>query len=492
MKVLFLAPEFPDTFWSFKHALKFIHRRASSPPLGLLTVAAMLPREWEKRLVDVNVGPLSDSDLAWADYAFIGGMVVQRDSARELIARCKDAGVPVVAGGPLFTAEHERFPEVDHFVLNEAELTLPGFLADLARGQPKRMYASAEYADMHTTPMPLWELVDVRRYASMNVQFSRGCPYDCEFCNVTALLGHRPRTKTTPQMIAELDRLYELGWRGSVFFVDDNLIGNKRLVKSDLLPALVEWQRHGRRMPFLSQVSMNLTDDEELLGLMAAAGFNTVFVGIETPDDDALAACNKKQNVGRDLVEDVKRIQRAGIQVTAGFIVGFDGDTPSTFRRQIEFIQRSGIVTAMVGMLQAPVGTRLYERMAREGRLLGDMTGDNVDGTTNMRPQMGLDVLREQYRALLSHIYTPRHFYRRIRTFLQEYQRPAVRGRVDLQHGLALARSVVRLGVIGRERFQYWRLLAWTLCVRPRLLPEAVTLAIYGYHFRRVAELHVL
>jgi radical SAM superfamily enzyme YgiQ (UPF0313 family) len=492
MKILLLSPEFPDTFWSFKHALKFIRRRASSPPLGLLTVAAMLPAEWEKRLVDLNVVTLSDADLAWADYAFIGGMIVQRESARRVIARCKAAGVPTVAGGPLFTAEYELFSDVDHFVLNEAELTLAPFLADLARGEAKRVYASTEYADLHTTPMPMWELADFRRYASMTVQFCRGCPYDCEFCNVTALLGHRPRTKTTPQMIAELDRLYELGWRGSVFFVDDNLIGNKRLVKQELLPALVAWQHRTRRMPFTSQVSMNLADDDELIRLMAAAGFDTVFVGIETPDDAALAACNKKQNVGRNLVEDVNRIQRAGIEVSAGFIVGFDGDTPSTFQRQIDFIQRSGIVTAMVGMLQAPAGTRLYARMEREGRLLGEMTGDNVDGTTNLRPEMGLDTLREHYQALLSHIYAPRHYYRRVRTFLREFGRPAVRQRMRLQHLVALAHSALRLGVIGRERFQYWRLLAWTFFVRPRLLPQAVTLAIYGYHFRRVAELHVL
>ena len=492
MKILLLAPEFPDTFWSFKHALKFIHRRASLPPLGLLTVAAMLPARWEKRLVDLNVDPLTDADLAWADYAFIGGMVVQRDSARQLIARCKAAGVPVVAGGPLFTSEHAQFPEVDHFVLNEAELTLPPFLADLADGCPQRLYSSAEYADLHTTPAPLWKLLNLKRYAGMSVQFCRGCPYDCEFCNVTALFGHRPRTKTTAQLIAELDGLCAAGWRGSVFVVDDNLIGNKRQVKGELLPALAEWQQRAGPVPFLSQVSMNLADDPELLRLMAAAGFGGVFIGIETPDDDALTACNKKQNVGRDLVEDVKRIQRAGIEVSAGFIVGFDGDTASTFTRQIDFIQRSGIVTAMVGMLQAPAGTRLYARMVRDGRLLGEMTGDNVDGTTNLRPEMGIDVLRERYRALLAHIYAPRHFYRRVRTFLREYKRPAVRERLDLQRALAFVRAGVRIGVIGRERFQYWRLLAWTLFVRPRLLPQAVTLAIYGYHFRRVAELHVL
>lgn len=489
MKILLLAPEFPDTFWSFSHALKFIHRRASTPPLGLITVAAMLPAKWEKRVVDLNVSILSDADLDWADYAFIGAMVVQKHSARRLIARCRAAGVPVVAGGPLFTAEHKQFPEVDHLVLDEAELTLPDFLADVALGKPKSIYRGSGYADIRTTPVPLWELIDFRKYASMGVQFCRGCPYDCEFCNVTAMFGHRPRTKTTSQIIGELDRLYDLGWRGTVFFVDDNLIGNKKMLKSELLPRLAEWQHPKRRMPFTSQVSMNLADDDELLHLMAAAGFDNVFVGIETPDDDALSACNKKQNVGRNLVEDVKRIQRAGIEVSAGFIVGFDGDTADTFRRQIDFIQRSGIVTAMVGMLQAPAGTRLYERMLREGRLLGEMTGDNVDGTTNLRPQMGLELLQERYRALLSHIYSPRHYYRRVRTFLLEFETPAVRQRLDLQRLLALLRSAVRLGILGRERFQYWRLLAWTIVMRPRLLPRAVTLAIYGHHFRRIAEL---
>src|ERR1035437_1088076 len=486
MNILLLAPEIPDTFWSFKHALKFIRRRASTPPLGLLTVAAMLPADWQKRLGDLTVTRLTDADLAWADYAFVGGMVVQRTSAREVIARCKAAGVPVVAGGPLFSVEHESFPEVDHFVLNEAELTLPSCLADLRNGHPRRLYSSGDHADLHQTPVPLWELVNFKYYASMGVQFSRGCPYDCEFCNVTAMLGHTPRTKTTAQMIAELDRLHELGWRGSVFFVADNLIGNKRLLKSELLPALIVWQHRKRRMPFNSQVSMNLADDAELMRLMAAAGFDNVFVGIETPDEAALAACNKKQNLGRDLVADVKRIQRAGIEVNAGFIVGFDGDTLSTFKRQIDFIQRSGIVTAMVGMLQAPPGTRLHARMAREGRLLGEMTGDNVDGTTNLIPSMGLETLREHYRALLNHIYAPAPYYRRVRTFLREFKAPEVTQRVDIQRLLAL-----RLGIVGRERFQYWRLLAWTAFTRPRLLPRAVTLAIYGYHFRRIAELQI-
>lgn len=488
MKVLLISPEFPETFWSFTFALRFIHRRASQPPLGLLTVAALLPTEWEKRLVDLNVQELTDADLAWADYAFVGGMVVQRASAVEVIVRCKGAGLPVVAGGPLFTMEHDRFEGVDHFVLDEAEVTLPAFLDDLARGDAKRVYRAAGYADMTTSPVPMWELADLSRYATMGVQYCRGCPYDCDFCNVTALLGHRPRTKTVDQVLAELDHLHELGWRGSVFWVDDNLIGNKRDAKAKLLPALIEWRRQHRHGPFNGQVSMNLADDDELLGMMRAAGFSTVFIGIETPDDAALASCNKKQNLQRDLVADVKRVQRAGIEVSAGFIVGFDADTPSSFQRLAEFIQRSGIATAMVGMLQAPPGTRLFERLRDEGRITGAMSGDNVDGTTNIVPAMGLEALQARYRALIARLYAPRAYYARVRTFLREYRRPVVRSRVDAQALLAFVKANVRLGVIGRERFQYWRLLAWTLLRRPRMLPYAVTLAIYGHHFRLVTD----
>ncbi len=491
MRVLLVSPEFPDTFWSFRHALPFIRRKASFPPLGLLTVAALLPAEWEKRLADLNVSALSQDDLAWADYVFVGAMVAQRTSAREVIARSRAAGVPIVAGGPLFTGEPEAFPDVDHLVLGEAEVTLPRFLEDLARGTPQRVYTSTEFADLQSTPIPLWELADLRRYASVSLQFCRGCPYDCEFCNVTAMLGHRPRTKPIAAVIAELDRLESLGWRGSVFFVDDNLIGNKRLVKERLLPALVDWRRDKQLGPFYSQVSLNVADDPSLLALMSKAGFDSVFVGIETPDEDALAECNKKQNLGRDLVADVKRVQRAGIEVTAGFIVGFDNDTAATFQRQFDFIQRSGIVTAMIGLLQAPAGTRLHARMEREGRLLGAMTGDNSDGTTNIVPAMTLEILRERYRALIRGIYSPRQYYRRVRTFLREYKPPVVAPSMEWQRVFAGARSAVRLGIVGRERMHYWGLMLWTLVRRPRHLPRAITLAIYGYHFRRVSELHI-
>jgi radical SAM superfamily enzyme YgiQ (UPF0313 family) len=493
MNVLLVYPEFPDTFWSFKHALSFIRKRSSMPPLGLLTVAAMLPQEWGKRLVDLNVRSLAGSDVDWADMVFISGMTVQRRSALDVIARCGAARVPVVAGGPLFTIEPEDFDGVDHFVLNEGELTLPLFLADLESGCAEHVYSTSEFADMEQTPVPLWELADLRRYASMAIQYSRGCPYNCEFCNVTALLGHRPRVKAARQIVAELDSLYEAGWREGVFFVDDNFIGNKRHLKSELLPALIEWQSRKRPLPLNTEASINLADDPELMEMMVEAGFDTVFIGIETPAENGLAECSKKQNMGRDLVADVKRIQRAGLQVQGGFIVGFDSDTPSIFQRQIDFIQKSGIVTAMVGLLQAPPGTQLYDRLKKAGRLLQEkMSGDNVDGTTNILPKMNLDVLREGYKRILHSIYSPKAYYQRVRTFLREYQPPKVKAPIDWEHLCAFFRSILRLGIIGKERVHYWKLLLWTIFRRPRLLPLAVTLAIYGYHFRQVCELRVL
>jgi radical SAM superfamily enzyme YgiQ (UPF0313 family) len=491
MNVLFIYPKFPDTFWSFTYALKFVHRKAANPPLGLLTVAAMLPDEFQKRLVDVNVEDLKNEDLSWADMAFIGGMAIQRNSARQIIARCKEAGLRIVGGGPLFTSEHDQFEDVDHFVLNEAELTLPLFLADLANGCPKPVYETTGFCDIRTTPAPMWELIDSRKYASMNIQFSRGCPFNCEFCSVTALFGHRVRFKTAEQMIAELDSLYSVGWRGQVFFVDDNFIGNKAYLKSHLLPALIQWQKGRKEIPFNTEASVNLADDEQLMEMMVEAGFDSVFIGIETPDEEGLTECNKRQNKNRDLIESVKIIQRAGLQVQGGFIVGFDSDTPSIFQRQIDFIQKSGIVTAMVGMLNAPPGSGLFERMKKEGRLIGLISGDNVDGTTNILPKMGLDTLLEGYNSMLRYIYSPEQYYKRVVTFLREYKRPRIRTPLSFQRLMAVPRASIRLGIFGQERFQYWKTLLWTLFRRPRMLPLTITLAIYGYHFRKICSLKI-
>jgi radical SAM superfamily enzyme YgiQ (UPF0313 family) len=492
MHILLTYPEFPDTFWGFKHALPFVRKKASVPPLGLLTVAALLPEAWEKRLIDLNVQPLTQRDLDWADYVFVSAMVLQRESAHRLIKRCHAAGKPVVAGGPLFAGEYEQFPLVDHFVLGEAEVTLQPFLTDLERGEPKRIYEMDAFPEMSLSPAPMWELADLNQYSSMCIQYSRGCPFDCEFCNITALFGHRPRTKSAEQLITELDGLYNLGWRDGVFFVDDNFIGNKAQLKREILPAIIEWRRGKKGMPFETEASINLADDPELMDLMVQAGFDKVFVGIETPDEDSLAECNKIQNKGRDLVEAVKTLQRAGLEVQGGFIVGFDSDTPSIFERQIDFIQRSGIVTAMVGLLQAPYGTRLYERIKGEGRLLGELSGDNTNNTMNFTPKMDPNVLQEGYRRIVSTIYSPRVYYERIRTFLEEYQRvPVVSMHLDWDHVYAFVKSIVKIGLRGKARFEYWKLFFWALFRKPRLFPAAITFAIYGFHFRRICELYV-
>jgi radical SAM superfamily enzyme YgiQ (UPF0313 family) len=490
MKILLIYPEYPDTFWSFKHALKFIRKKAALPPLGLLTIGAMLPEEWVKRLVDMNVTKLTDKDLVWADYALISGMSIQRTSAHEAVTRCKRAGLKIIAGGPLFTGEYDQFDDVDHFVLNEAELTLAPFLADLEKGCARRIYKTSEFCDIQKTPPPMWELLNFKHYASMSIQFSRGCPFNCEFCNVTALLGHRARIKTSDQIVSELDSLYSQGWRGQVFFVDDNFIGNKAYLKTNLLPSLIEWQKGKKKVPFYTEASINLADDKLLMDMMVDAGFDTVFIGIETPNEESLTECNKQQNKNRDLIENVKLIQRTGLQVQGGFIVGFDSDTPSIFQRQIEFIQKSGIVTAMVSTLNAPPGTRLFERMRKEGRLIGLFSGDNVNGSTNIVPKMGFETLREGYRTMIQHIYSPRHYYKRMMTFLREYEMPKS-GRVplDFQRLIAAFRSSIRLGLLGKERFQYWKILSWTLFCRPRLFPLAITFSIYGYHFRKISKL---
>ena len=484
MNALLLYPRFPDTFWGFKHSLKLIRKKASSPPLGLLTVAGMLPDDWKLLLVDLNTTKLTDDDLAWANCALISAMVLQRDSAKEVAARCRKSGVTVIAGGPLFSSEHDDFGDVDHFVLGEAETTLPGFLKDFDRGEAKRVYESSDWADLSDTPVPRWDLVHPRHYASRNIQYSRGCPHDCDFCSVTQLFGHRPRTKSAEQVVAELDSLYDLGWRGTVGFVDDNLIGNRKKLVQELLPALIEWRRGKWGMNFSTQVTVDLADDEKLMDMMVRAGFDTVFVGIESVDEASLVECNKKQNEHRDLLNDVKHIQRAGMQVQGGFIVGFDHDTPDVFKRMTAFIQQSGIATAMVGMLQAPAGTRLFERLRGEGRIRAGFSGDNTDGSTNIVPTMGIAALERGYRDMMAQLYSPRNYYARLRTFLREYQPRAAKTRLRGWHIAAFLRSLYYLGIAGNERFRYQGLLVWTLFHNPRAFPTAIVLAISGYHLR--------
>ena len=488
MKILLVYPKYPDTFWSFKYALKFISKKASLPPLGLLTIASMLPQKWEKRLADMNVTSLKDKDLLWADYVFISAMSIQKESVKAVISRCKALGVRIVAGGPLFTSIPEDFNDVDHLVLDEAEITLQPFLDDLEKGQAGHIYSSPQRADIRNTPLPLWKLADLKKYASANIQYSRGCPFDCEFCNITVLYGRVPRTKEKEQVIAELENLYLNGWKGGVFFVDDNFIGNKAKLKKEILPAIIEWMKK-RKHPFAlsTEVSINLSDDEELIHMMVQAGFDTVFIGIETPNEESLAECSKIQNRNRDLVACVKKIQRSGLEVQAGFIVGFDKDPASIFERLIAFIQESGIATAMVGLLNAPHGTKLYHRLNKEGRLLNASSGDNTDFSINFTPMMSREKLISGYKKVVHTIYSPKHYYARVKKFLKEYKpKQGKTFHFRLSHLKAGFKSIFRLGIIGRERFYYWRLFFWSLFRRPRLFPLAITLTIYGFHFRKI------
>jgi len=495
LKILLVYPQYPDAFWSFKYALRFISKKAAFPPLGLLTVAAMLPEEWQKKLVDMNITTLTDEDIKWADYVFISAMIVQQKSVKEVIAQCGELHTKIVAGGPLFTTGYEQLNlgDVDHLVLGEAEDTLPLFLEDLQKGCAQHVYESSEHPEVTKTPVPLWELVDMGKYASMNVQYSRGCPFNCEFCDIVILNGHRPRTKDKSQLIAEFEALYGQGWRSSIFIVDDNFIGNKRKLKEETLPAMVEWSQK-RKYPFrfFTEASINLADDEELMQLMTKAGFDTVFVGIETTNEESLVECSKFQNVNRDLVASVKKMQNYGLEVQGGFIVGFDSDPVSIFKSQINFIQKSGIVTAMVGLLNAPPGTRLYHRLKKENRLLPYGSGDNTDGTMNFIPKMNQETLITGYKNVVKTIYSAKPYYERIKTFLEEYKpqkpRKAAEGKIHFYEIKALIKSMWVLGVKEKGRRHYWGLFSSTLLRKPRLFPLFITLAVYGFHFRKVAE----
>jgi len=488
MKVLLVNPRTPDTFWSFKHALRFVSRKASMAPLGLLTVAAMLPSEWELKLVDLNVTRLKDEDLRWADYVLLGAMIVQKDSVREIAGRCARLGKTIIAGGPLFTTGHEAFPEISHFVLGEAEGIMPQVVTDMQSGRLQPVYQAPHRPDITHTPVPRWDLIQFRHYVTMSAQFSRGCPFDCEFCDIIVMNGRVPRTKTPAQLIAELEALRLRGWKEMIFIVDDNFIGNKARTRT-LLHAMIEWRRRTRtHIAFLTEASVNLADDPELCALMVAAGFKKVFVGIETPSVESLAECHKVQNRNRDLVAAVQTLQRAGLEVMAGFIVGFDSDKHDIFKRQFEFIQRSGVVTAMVGLLTALPQTRLWQRLKHEGRLETESTGNNTDAALNFKPRMNREFLQNGYRELVRKLYEPRNYYQRIRTFLKCHQPAGPRSCVTSNDVNALLKSLWVLGVWHRGRVGYWRLFWGTLIRHPRQFPLAIQFAIIGYHFRLVAK----
>lgn len=487
MNILLVEPRTPETFWTLRHALRFAGKRATNPPLGLITIAALLPREWSYRLIDLNFSSLDNALLQWADRVLVSAMQIHAGSVAELARRCRAMGKPLLGGGPLFGDEPNGNAGVPHVVIGEAEELAPELVADLASGHLAPIYKAPRFPDLGLTPLPRWDLLDLSRYATMSVQSCRGCPFDCEFCDVVALNGRKPRYKAPDQFVAELDALHRIGWKDSVFVVDDNFIGDRARCL-ELLFAVIDWRRRTRtRMTFLTEASVNMAADPELLRLMVAAGFKKVFLGLETPSAASLRECHKLQNLRGDLAEAVRTIQSAGIEVMGGFIVGFDSDEPDIFQRQFDFIQNSGVVTAMVGLLQALPHSRLYRRLDQEGRLLGAGGGDNTSSALNFKTCLDRDFLLREYRELMNRLYEPRTYYQRARTFFDAHSVRGPRSRFSWRDLRALANSFWWIGLIDRGRWAFWRFLGGTLLRHPRKIGLAVHLAITGYHYRRIA-----
>ncbi|MGA7859275.1 MAG: B12-binding domain-containing radical SAM protein [Terracidiphilus sp.] len=493
MNALLIYPEFPETYWSFKHALKFLGKDAAQPPLGLMTVAALLPATWNKRLVDTNVERLRDRDMDWADVVLLSGMHIQRESLMAIVDRCRVRRLRTVVGGPIASSIAAAELKADHVVIGEAESLIANLARDLEQGIGKAVYEAADRPAMETSPLPDLSLIKMHRYSTMAVQYSRGCPFNCEFCDIIEIYGRRPRTKAVAQVLAELDQLRAAGWREAVFIVDDNFIGNKVRAK-ELCIALAQWRsQHKTSFDFNTEASLNLADDPELMQLMKDAGFVSVFLGIETPDESGLIASNKLQNTRRSLLDSVAKIQSYGIQVMGGFILGFDTDREDIFERMVDFIQSSGIPIAMVGLLQAMPGTQLFRRLWREGRILDAGHGDNTGDKLNFLPRMDAARLMGGYRSVLNRIYSCEAYYDRVKLYLSRTQ-PRSGRRLSRQRWLtpanarAFVTSLVRQGVFGPQRWSYWKFLL-TVATRYRhCIGPAMTLAVMGYHFQVMTQ----
>ncbi len=496
MKILFVYPEFLVTFWSWKDILKFVRKKAAFPPLGLLTVAAMLPKWWGKRLVDINVGQLTDEDIRWADFVFISAMITQRKSTKEVISRCKKIGVPVVLGGPILEVGCEKFPEVDHFLVGEVENTIQEFVEDLKNLREKKMekkeYPAKNFPDLSSTPIPLWGLINPRDYACMLVQYGRGCPFKCGFCNVGAINGRVPRAKSLEQFLKELDALCQTGFRGAIMFADDNLIGNKGNAK-EMIRGLCKWQQaHGYPFEFTVEADITLSEDKEMMDLMVQANFKKVFLGLETPNRASLIECGKVQNANRDMQACVKVIQNHGLIPMSGFIVGFDNDDPDTFDTEmVNFIQGTGIVIAMVGVLQAPPGSSLLLRLKAEGRFQSQATGNNTDCYPNFAPKMPVENLVKGYRKIVKTIYSPKKYYERICVFLREYNNEKrLEKKATAADFKAFLASIWQIGLLGgpTTSYYYWKTLALVFLKYQKAFPEAVAFWIYGFHFQGISK----
>ncbi len=497
MRVLLIYPLFPESFWSFDKALELINRKASLPPLGMITVAGILPQTWEMRLVDRNVRLETEADWEWADLVILSGMIVQKRDMLDLIREAKRRGKLVAAGGPYVTSTPQEAQEagIDFLILDEGEITLPQFIEAIERGETSGIFRSnGEKPDVTTSPIPRFDLLDLNAYNEMSVQFSRGCPFQCEFCDIIVLYGRKPRTKTPAQLIAELQCLYDLGWRRSVFIVDDNFIGNKRNVKL-MLRELGPWiAEKGYPFRFATEASIDLAQDQELLDLMIAANFGAVFLGIETPDQDSLSLTQKFQNTRDPLVESVKKINRAGLSVMAGFILGFDGEKPGAGQRIIDFVEATAIPKAMFGMLHALPNTALWHRLEKEGRLLeSDMQGHQMS-LMNFVPTRPLTDLAREYLSCFWELYEPKRYLARVYRHYMA-MKPAPHKlpfrMLEWVEVKAVFYIFWRQGIWGSTRFQFWRQLFSILRRNPQLfVPYLSNCALLEHfmHYRQIVR----
>ncbi len=474
MNVLLLYPRFPKSFWSFEKMIELMGRKALIPPLGLITVAAILPQEWNYKLVDLNVREVTEAEWSWSELVICSAMIVQKPDLLAQIQEAKRRGKRVAVGGPYATALPHEVSEVgaDYLILDEGELTIPLFVEAVKQGQTSGKFRApnGERPDVTTTPIPRFELLDFDAYAEMSVQFSRGCPFQCEFCDIIVLYGRKPRTKDPAQMLKELDYLYELGWRRSIFMVDDNFIGNKRNVKlllQELLPWMVE---HKYPFSFATEASVDLANDQELMDMMVKCNFGSVFLGIETPDEESLALTQKHQNTRSSLSEAVERIAKSGMRVMAGFIIGFDGEKTGAGQRIVKFVEQTNIPTAVFSMLQALPDTALSHRLAKEGRLRGTADG-NINQTTlmNFVPTRPLEDIAIEYMDAFDELYEPSKFLdRTYRHYLMlgeatyPYKGEGRKKAISLLVLRALLIICWRQGVVRSTRWQFWRNL-WSM-----------------------------
>ena len=485
MRVLLLYPEFPQSFWSFEKTLALVGKKALLPPLGLITVAGLLPKEWEYKLVDRNIRQVTAAEWQWAELVVISGMIVQKDDFLKGIEDAHARGKKVAVGGPYATSMPEDVAAADYLILDEGEITIPMFVEAISRGETSGKFRTAEKAAVTETPIPRYDLLDFEAYDNMSVQFSRGCPFQCEFCDIIVLYGRKPRTKEPKQLLKELEFLYELGWRGGVFMVDDNFIGNKRNVKK-LLAELKEWMRD-KDYPFSfdTEASVDLAKDEELMDLMAECNFKKVFLGIETPDEASLALTQKFQNTRDPLSESVDKITRSGLQVMAGFIIGFDNEKTGAGDRIVSFVEQTGIPMAMFSMLQALPNTALWHRLEKEGRML--YQGANINQTTlmNFIPTRPIEEIAQEYVNGFYQLYDPKTYLDRTFRYYMKLGVPrhSSRRKVDSKSIKALLTICWRQGVLRDTRWKFWLNLAQILLRSPKLVPLYLISCAYLEHF---------